>query len=504
MAELTLQNSSEYALAADGRDMRTVIGGSDERWPGLVVPNANLSLKIGGQEVAWLNINRTDATAVPGETFDGTTLSVPTGDIFRMAADRLKWDVEFTTHPGVYAWGFALRDSGNLSYHYQPDLTDQELAAGVERPEDVVGSYAIYMDRMHNEYGTGKFAHVYRPLFQDANGDEQWGSIEIADGVMTISIAPEWLDGAAFPVTLDPTIGYDTMGSSNIAGSQAYRAALAADKYTAASGDTITAIHMGLRTYGSGSINVGVFDLDDSLSRITEATLTASDSSYTWRHATGLSASLVAGDEYVMGFSSSADLRPIMDSYTSAAIIGTYGDPFTDSGGASYRFSVYADVESGGATPDVTAAISGELWDISGAVTAQASNPVSASISGQLEAIIGSVAMFSSEDSTAAMDGGLDDILGAVVVEVDNISSAALSGHLGDISGGVVVDVRNQVVAFISGQIGDLTGAVAVTIYPDGITEISSSSAISFDRTISDAIAFDRTLASTITFELGG
>ncbi|MEZ7195392.1 hypothetical protein [Pseudodesulfovibrio karagichevae] len=157
-----------------------------------------------------------------------------------------------------------------------------------------------------------------------------------------------------------------------------------------------------------------------------------------------------------------------------------------------------------GGEPDAAAAIAGALGDIDGAVTAQVSNPVSAFVSGQLEDVSGSVAVDSSDDSAVALSGGLADIVGAVAVEVDNHASAVFSGYLGDISGDVSIGVLNPASAVISAQLDDLTGAVAVTIYPDGITEISSSSAITFDRTISTGIVFDRTVDTAIIFELGG
>jgi hypothetical protein len=487
MAGLTLRNTSEYILDAPDRDLRTVIGGSDERWPGVVVPNANLSLEVGGQEVAWLNINRTDATAAAGETFDGETLATPSGDIFRVVDDRLKWDVAFTEHPGAYAWAFGLTDSGNLSYHYQPALTWDEIMAGHERPDDVVGSYAVYMDRMHGPYGTGKFCHVYRPLFQDANGDERWGTIDITNGVMTISIDPAWMDNAAYPVTLDPTIGYSSMGASALAASSAYRANLAADLYTAASGDTITAIHMGLRTYSSGSLNVGVFDAADN-SRVANESVYAGNSSFVFRSVTGLSIPLTDAHAYFMAVGTNTAVMQIYDSYTSGAFRGTYADPWADIQVAGYRFSMYADIESGGGSP----------------VNFDEALSVSGGGSASLMARLGYLAALS------ATGGGAAE-LAALVGFLDSLSAsggggAALADRVGfqaglAVSGGGAAELA-AVVGFFEALA--VSGGGSATLYIEGDTAvIREVIRLAGNRRLNFQLAGDRRLVITLTGNIG-
>ncbi|MFC1648431.1 LamG-like jellyroll fold domain-containing protein [Nanoarchaeota archaeon] len=111
----------------------------------------------------------------------------------------------------------------NLKFYYQPPLNiDVNNAScnatnceGRYRPIDVVGSYAVYhASKKDNEYTTGKAFHIYRPLVIDANNNTIWGDLNITDGKLKITIDQDWLDNAAYPVVVDPTFGYTTIGGS--------------------------------------------------------------------------------------------------------------------------------------------------------------------------------------------------------------------------------------------------------------------------------------------------
>lgn len=112
-----------------------------------------------------------------------------------------------------------------LDFFYQPALTQEEIEQGAVRPENVVGSYAVYhktkggMNRVDGmEYKTGKAFHIYRPKVKDANGSEVWGELNIDEqkGELTVTVPQEFLDSAAYPVVVDPTFGYTTGGSTNL------------------------------------------------------------------------------------------------------------------------------------------------------------------------------------------------------------------------------------------------------------------------------------------------
>ena len=124
-------------------------------------------------------------------------------------------------------------DTVNLKWYYQPPL-DRELNVSkydfvnsthaikdgkvkVYRPLNVVGSYAVYHAyKRNNEYKTGKAFHLYRPKAVDANGKESWLDLKVENGKLTITISQKFLDTASYPIIIDPTFGYDTIGASYV------------------------------------------------------------------------------------------------------------------------------------------------------------------------------------------------------------------------------------------------------------------------------------------------
>lgn len=97
-----------------------------------------------------------------------------------------------------------------LDFFYQPALTQDEIDQGAERPDNVVGSYAVYHKSKRDnivggkEYKTGKAFHIYRPEAIDAKGNRTWCELNIemneGSGVMTTTIPQKFLDTASYPV----------------------------------------------------------------------------------------------------------------------------------------------------------------------------------------------------------------------------------------------------------------------------------------------------------------
>ena len=102
----------------------------------------------------------------------------------------------------------------NAEFYYQPPLTPEEIARGCIRPDNVVGSYAVYGPKKDNEYGTGKIMHIYRPKVTDAKGAWIWGVLNYKEGVLSVTVDPVWLSKAVYPVTVDPIFGYNSVGGS--------------------------------------------------------------------------------------------------------------------------------------------------------------------------------------------------------------------------------------------------------------------------------------------------
>lgn len=110
-----------------------------------------------------------------------------------------------------------------LDFFYQPALTEEEIAQGMSRPDNVVGSYAVYHSSKRDnivggkEYKTGKAFHIYRPEAIDAKGNRTWCDINIdtVTELATVTVPREFLDTAVYPVVVDPTFGYTSQGASD-------------------------------------------------------------------------------------------------------------------------------------------------------------------------------------------------------------------------------------------------------------------------------------------------
>lgn len=109
-----------------------------------------------------------------------------------------------------------------LDFFYQPELTEKEKLHK-HRPDNVTGSYAVYHSSkggLNNidgkEYRTGKAFHIYRPEAVDTNGVRVWCDLNIDErnGLLSVTVPQTFLDNAVYPVTVDPTFGYTSIGAT--------------------------------------------------------------------------------------------------------------------------------------------------------------------------------------------------------------------------------------------------------------------------------------------------
>lgn len=215
-----------YRANGVGQDVSAnlAIGGNMAQ-AGKFVPNLNVSFKCGSsQEIYYININRPGAVVTnESEVHSDQDVRIRVGDTtdaFSVIDEESKWDVIYDTDPrgnpqvGDYVETFLLQSSPTLGFYKQPALDIN----GDPVPEKVQGSYAVYCDRKGNysdvQFYTGKLCHIYRPWIVDANGDGVWGDIDISGGTIAVTIPQEFLDVAVFPVTLDPNLGYTTIGGT--------------------------------------------------------------------------------------------------------------------------------------------------------------------------------------------------------------------------------------------------------------------------------------------------
>ena len=156
-----------------------------------------------------------------------------------------------------------------LDFFYQPALTPKEIAEGASRPPEVIGSYAVYHstkggmnDAAGMEYKVGKFCHIYRPKAIDANGVEVWADLLIENGILTVTVPQKFLDDAVYPVRVDPTFGYTSIGASVGFYCNTW---IVADDYALSEAGTITLITWGLKTSSAVNIKVALYDASQNL-----------------------------------------------------------------------------------------------------------------------------------------------------------------------------------------------------------------------------------------------
>jgi len=142
------------------------------------------------------------------------------GAEFYQGTDGFKFNIILPKKPSTNVFPLDFQ-SDNLTFHYQPELTSEEIAEGRFRPENVVGSYAVFhtTKRDHilgqTNYGTGKAFHWYRPLIYDNVGHTCWGILDVRQGLRTVTVPQGFLDNAAYPVTIDDTFGWTGGGGSS-------------------------------------------------------------------------------------------------------------------------------------------------------------------------------------------------------------------------------------------------------------------------------------------------
>jgi hypothetical protein len=156
---------------------------------------------------------------------------------------------------------FQLEGWEAFDFFYQPPLKnvnpdgstweDHDGGGRFYRPVDVNGSYAIYHRALRGrlggqtDYGTGKFAHYFKPRFIDADGRTVWAeNLNITDGIVTVAIPQTFLNSARYPVRANDTLdfGRTAIGASTDTPGAGYFTAASFGQTTGA-GD-LTCLHV--------------------------------------------------------------------------------------------------------------------------------------------------------------------------------------------------------------------------------------------------------------------
>jgi len=210
--------ANKYIIPAKNKHFAALYYGSEEKF----VPNINLSRY---NDEAWLNINPKSVfvgNEKPQIINDKIELNIGTAihRFYELDEKTFEYETEFLSRPGFNIIEFDLLFPEGLQAHYQPALTQDEIAQGANRPDNVVGSYAFYFHKQNNQYTTGKFCHWYYPYLTDADGK----ITRIADFIVDMAtkkahyyLPKEWLNKAIYPVKLFGTkLGRTDVGGSPI------------------------------------------------------------------------------------------------------------------------------------------------------------------------------------------------------------------------------------------------------------------------------------------------
>jgi hypothetical protein len=281
-----------------------VIGGSSAD---KFIPNVNNSFH---DDEFFFNLNCVDdvITAESASEVDGVISQTVNGEKHEYYIDesgRLKWDKVFSFCPDSMRVRFKVRKSAGVNFYYQGELTPEEIADGCERPDDIIGSYAVYCDKANNNYKTGKLCHIPRPFVIDASGNREWCVMtyeEISDieGMLYIDMPEMFMRNADYSlgdVRLDPTIGYTSIG----AGIWARASAIAVESLMVSaptSNGTASKVYIYLSSGYNTSIQLGYYSdsslaSSDSISSPTEGA---------W-NSVNVSGSISSGELYYPAFS---------------------------------------------------------------------------------------------------------------------------------------------------------------------------------------------------------
>jgi hypothetical protein len=245
-----------------------------EKWNG----EESLTFKpVGTYETSSYDFTDKDVKAVSADG-KSTVVITPT-------ANSISVDTILHEKPATDTIWYDIVGYENFNFFYQPpfntaeeQLNDPSIVSCTEtdcvngngevvahRPENAVGSYAIYhktkKDNCSNcgtpNYKTGKFGHLFRPKLIDSLGVESWGTFVLQNGQIGVKIPTniynnKKTDWSNFLV--DPTYGDTTYGVSN--GTRAANAIVGNEMGNAPANGTVTSLSLSLDGNGVGSVNI--------------------------------------------------------------------------------------------------------------------------------------------------------------------------------------------------------------------------------------------------------
>ncbi len=269
-----------------------------------------------------------------------------------------KVDILLNERPDTNVFCYDIEGADQYDFFYQPPLTEEEIAEGASRPENIEGSYAVYHKTLANHqlgkenYATGKVMHIPRPQVWELNNQAsttEWADLSYTDDEgLCVTVRQEFLDKAEYPVRVDPSFGYATIGASSAASGAPHAAFFTTSEY-----GEVTSISS-YNSIPSGSVLGGraIYSSVASLPSIIltedtgDVTITTTPDWYT----ADISYSLVASTTYWLAqWNNSATTLYYYDagatnqrSFTNAGSFQTWPSPWTNDGLSAREISIYA------------------------------------------------------------------------------------------------------------------------------------------------------------------
>lgn len=295
----------------------------------------------------------------------------------------LELEVVLAARPTVNAWSFSVGGWEQFDFFRQepfeninPDGSSWGIGrfGGVgQQPAEYAGSYAVYAKGVHGyvsgavNFETGKMFHILRPKAVDANGEAVWGDLVFADGVLTVTVPQSFLDRAQYPLRVDPTFGFTSIGANEDAGAT-FVSRLIGDKAAPGSNGTVDSITMYTKVAVNTNQFKGAIVLASSKAFVTNGVSNAktcndvSAGTPAWFTATYSTSPSVTGgtDYYVCYIGGGSDpwgshfydtAASGTDIYDSSNNFTTPTDP-TDAADSADRVSCYATYTAAGAGDD--------------------------------------------------------------------------------------------------------------------------------------------------------
>lgn len=259
-------------------------------------------------------------------------------------------------------------ESRGLEFIYQPELPDSVLTTdkggnpvyrdknGNIRPENVVGSYAIYLIENKTNwiggkiYGTGKFGHIFRPRIVDGAGNWIWGILKIEDDTMSVEIPQDFLDTAVYPIrhASGTVMGYNTAGGSyiNRAGSPSSESTINGSLFASGGAGTLDDINVYL--WGCSNEHFALAVYNSTLAKLSSTLEQTQVAAKQWYTAIAISGSISNANYWLVFNQATCDLYLYYDGgaanqgITKVQTYGTWPDPIATPSYNTNKYSIYA------------------------------------------------------------------------------------------------------------------------------------------------------------------